>query len=132
MHALHSGSCDGGGLGGGEPLGVARHQVGAVSTGVIVSKHKGDVLACAALAAAMRAGAVERSRYLRNPLDVLAQQLVAMAALEPWRVDDAYALVRRTDAARDGEIVVALIDDAEATLKYFRREGAMIRLDPAM
>jgi ATP-dependent Lhr-like helicase len=77
-------------------VGRAGHQVGAVSTGVIVSKHKGDVLACAALAAAMRAGAVERSRYLRNPLDVLAQQLVAMAALEPWRVDDAYALVRRT------------------------------------
>ena len=33
--------------------------------------------------------------------------------------------------ARDGEIVVALIEDSEATLKYFRREGAMIRLDPA-
>ena len=33
--------------------------------------------------------------------------------------------------ARDGEIVVALIDDSEATLKYFRREGTMVRLDPA-
>ena len=42
-----------------------------------------------------------------------------------------YALIRRTETARDGEIVVALIEDSEATLKYFRREGAMIRLDPA-
>ena len=46
-------------------------------------------------------------------------------------LDGDYALVRRTDIARDGEIVVALIDDVEATLKYFRKEGGMIRLDPA-
>ena len=46
-------------------------------------------------------------------------------------LDGDYALVRRAETARDGEIVVALIDDSEATLKYFRREGAMIRLDPA-
>ena len=46
-------------------------------------------------------------------------------------LDGDFALVRRTDVAHDGEIVVALIDDSEATLKYFRREGSMIRLDPA-
>ncbi|SDA14612.1 transcriptional repressor LexA [Sphingomonas sp. NFR15] len=46
-------------------------------------------------------------------------------------LDGDYALIRRTETARDGEIVVALIEDAEATLKYFRREGAMVRLDPA-
>jgi repressor LexA len=46
-------------------------------------------------------------------------------------LDGDYALIRRTDVARDGEIIVALIEDSEATLKYFRREGAMIRLDPA-
>jgi len=46
-------------------------------------------------------------------------------------LDGDYALIRRADTARDGEIVVALIEDSEATLKYFRREGAMIRLDPA-
>jgi repressor LexA len=46
-------------------------------------------------------------------------------------LDGDYALIRRTDVARDGEIVVALIEESEATLKYFRREGAMIRLDPA-
>ena len=51
--------------------------------------------------------------------------------VEAGILDGDYALIRRTEVARDGEIVVALIDDAEATLKYFRKEGAMIRLDPA-
>ena len=51
--------------------------------------------------------------------------------VEEGILDGDYALVRKTDTARDGEIVVALIDDSEATLKTFRREGNMIRLDPA-
>ena len=46
-------------------------------------------------------------------------------------LDGDYALVRRTNTARDGEIVVALIRGEEATLKYLRREAGMIRLDPA-
>ena len=45
--------------------------------------------------------------------------------------DGDYALVQRTQVARDGQIVVALVDDNEATLKYFRREGPKVRLDPA-
>ena len=51
--------------------------------------------------------------------------------VEAGILDGDYALIRRTDVARDGEIVVALIAESEATLKYFRREGSMIRLDPA-
>ncbi len=51
--------------------------------------------------------------------------------VEAGILDGDYALIKRQDVARDGEIVVALIEDSEATLKYFRREGAMIRLDPA-
>lgn len=51
--------------------------------------------------------------------------------VEAGILDGDYALIRRTETARDGEIVVALIEDSEATLKYFRREGAMVRLDPA-
>lgn len=51
--------------------------------------------------------------------------------VEAGILDGDYALIRRTDVARDGEIVVALIEECEATLKYFRREGAMVRLDPA-
>jgi len=46
-------------------------------------------------------------------------------------LDGDFALIRRADVARDGEIVVALVNNEEATLKTFRREGNMIRLDPA-
>lgn len=60
-----------------------------------------------------------------------ALEVAGDSMVEAGILDGDYALVRRTDAARDGEIVVALIDENEATLKYFRREGAMIRLDPA-
>ena len=60
-----------------------------------------------------------------------ALEVAGDSMVEAGILDGDYALVRRTDVARDGEIVVALIDEAEATLKYFRREGAMIRLDPA-
>ena len=46
-------------------------------------------------------------------------------------LDGDFALIKRQDNARDGEIVVALVNNEEATLKTFRREGQMIRLDPA-
>lgn len=51
--------------------------------------------------------------------------------VEAGILDGDYALIKRQEVARDGEIVVALIEESEATLKFFRREGAMIRLDPA-
>jgi repressor LexA len=51
--------------------------------------------------------------------------------IEAGIFDGDYALVRRTDSARDGEIVVALVRGEEATLKYLRREDGMVRLDPA-
>jgi repressor LexA len=51
--------------------------------------------------------------------------------VEAGILDGDYALVRRTDTARDGEIVVALVRGEEATLKYLRREKGMVRLDPA-
>ena len=60
-----------------------------------------------------------------------ALEVAGDSMVEAGILDGDYALIRRQDQARDGEIVVALIDEAEATLKYFRREGAMIRLDPA-
>ena len=77
-------------------IGRASHQVGGVSTGIIFPKFRGDLVACAAVTAAMHDGAVESTRYPRNPLDVLAQQIVAMVAVEPWNADDLYALVRRS------------------------------------
>ncbi|MES2754927.1 MAG: transcriptional repressor LexA [Pseudomonadota bacterium] len=51
--------------------------------------------------------------------------------VEAGILDGDYALIKRQDVARDGEIVVALVDEGEATLKYFHREGSMVRLDPA-
>jgi repressor LexA len=51
--------------------------------------------------------------------------------VEEGILDGDFALIRKVDTARDGEIVVALIDEEEATLKTYRREGQMIRLDPA-
>ncbi len=63
--------------------------------------------------------------------DHYALEVAGDSMVEAGILDGDYALVRRTETARDGEIVVALIEDSEATLKYFRREGGMIRLDPA-
>jgi len=77
-------------------IGRAGHQVDAPSKGVIVPKYRGDLVAAAALTAQMRAGAVESTRYLRNPLDVLAQQIVAMAAMEEWEVERLLGLLRRS------------------------------------
>ncbi|HEX5597699.1 MAG TPA: ATP-dependent helicase [Micromonosporaceae bacterium] len=76
-------------------VGRAGHQVGAVSRGVVLPKHRGDLLACAVVAERMRDGAIEELRTPRNPLDVLAQQVVAMVALDPWRVGDLATLIRR-------------------------------------
>ena len=76
-------------------IGRAGHQAGATSEGIVFPKFRGDLLACAAVARMMREGQVELTRYPRNPLDVLAQQIVATAAMDAWKVDDLFALVRR-------------------------------------
>ncbi|MBA3524573.1 MAG: DEAD/DEAH box helicase, partial [Geodermatophilaceae bacterium] len=76
-------------------IGRAGHQVGAVSRGVIFPKFRGDLVQCTVVAERMQASLIESMRYLRNPLDVLAQQIVAMVALEPWTVEDVRTLVRR-------------------------------------
>jgi ATP-dependent Lhr-like helicase len=76
-------------------IGRAGHQVGAVSKGVVFPKFRGDLVSCAVIAERMASGAIEALRYPRNPLDVLAQHVVAMVALDSWTVDDLAALVRR-------------------------------------
>jgi repressor LexA len=68
---------------------------------------------------------------LLGPGEHYALEVSGDSMVEAGILDGDYALIRRTETARDGEIVVALIEDTEATLKYFRREGAMVRLDPA-
>ena len=76
-------------------IGRAGHTIGAASRGVIVPKFRGDLVACAAVTRAMHEGRVESSRYPRNPLDVLAQQIVATVANEDWDVDGLFGLLRR-------------------------------------
>jgi len=68
---------------------------------------------------------------LLGPGEHYALEVSGDSMVEAGILDGDYALIRRVDSAREGEIVVALVDDSEATLKYFRREGSMVRLDPA-
>ncbi|HEX7832068.1 MAG TPA: helicase-related protein, partial [Thermoanaerobaculia bacterium] len=75
-------------------IGRASHQVGAESSGIIFPKFRGDLVACAAVAEAMHTGAIEPTRYPRNPLDVLSQQIVAMVAMDDWSVDDLFRTIR--------------------------------------
>jgi repressor LexA len=89
------------------------------------------------IAAGMPIEAMEGQTSLAVPAALLgpgehyALEVSGDSMIEAGILDGDYALIRRVETARDGEIVVALIDDSEATLKYFRREGSMIRLDPA-
>ncbi|WP_067178588.1 Lhr family helicase [Microtetraspora niveoalba] len=76
-------------------IGRAGHQVGAVSRGVIFPKYRGDLVQTAVVAERMRSGQIEELRYPRNPLDVLAQHIVAMTALDEWTVDSLESLVRK-------------------------------------
>jgi ATP-dependent Lhr-like helicase len=76
-------------------IGRAGHQVGAVSRGVVLPKFRHDLVECAVVVERMRAGAIEEMRYPRNPLDVLAQQVVAMVAMDDWSVGRLEAVVRR-------------------------------------
>lgn len=68
---------------------------------------------------------------LLGPGEHYALEVAGDSMVEAGILDGDYALIRKVDTAREGEIVVALIDDNEATLKYFRHEGQMVRLDPA-
>ncbi|GAB2769619.1 ATP-dependent helicase [Terrabacter koreensis] len=77
-------------------VGRAGHQVGAVSQGVLFPKFRGDLVQTAVVVERMRAGAIESLRIPANPVDVLAQQVVAMCALDDWTVADVEALVRRS------------------------------------
>ena len=78
-------------------IGRANHYVGGVSSAIVFPKYRGDLLSCAAASRAMQEGLVERVTYPRNPLDVLAQQLVAIVAAEDeetsWTVDKLFELI---------------------------------------
>jgi repressor LexA len=89
------------------------------------------------IAAGVPIEALEGAQTLPVPAALLgagehyALEVSGDSMVEAGILDGDFALVRRTDTARDGEIVVALVRNEEATLKYLRRENGMIRLDPA-
>jgi ATP-dependent Lhr-like helicase len=76
-------------------VGRSGHQVGAPSKGVVFPKFRGDLLEAAVVVERMHAGAIETTTMPRNPLDVLAQQLVAMTVMDRWTVDELQATVTR-------------------------------------
>ncbi|CAN5904069.1 ATP-dependent helicase [soil metagenome] len=75
-------------------IGRAGHHVGGVSVGKVFPKYRGDLVECAVVVRRMLDGEIEYTRYPRTPLDVLAQQIVAMAAMDAWPVDDLLACLR--------------------------------------
>ncbi len=81
-------------------IGRAGHQVGMPSNGIIFPKYRADLVACAAVTRAMHEGHVESTRFLRNPLDVLAQQMVAVIAHPPL---DAVEAERRSKGKTEEE-----------------------------
>jgi len=77
-------------------IGRSGHSINEISRGTIFPKYRGDLLETAAVVEGMLAGDIEATRVLKNPIDVLAQHIVAMSALDEWKTDDLKALVRRT------------------------------------
>ena len=82
-------------------IGRAGHQVGEPSVGKVFPKHRSDLVEAAVVTQRMHEGLIEHTRYPRNPLDVLAQQIVALCALDEWTVDDLARLVRRSASFHD-------------------------------
>ncbi len=76
-------------------VGRAGHNVGDVSRGIIFPKYQGDLVQAAVVAERMRAGQIEELKIPHNPLDVLAQQIVAMTAVDDWLVDELESTVRK-------------------------------------
>ena len=89
------------------------------------------------IAAGVPIEALEGSNSLSVPAALLgsgehyALEVAGDSMIEAGILDGDFALIQRTETARDGQIVVALIDENDATLKYFRRDGGRVRLDPA-
>jgi ATP-dependent helicase Lhr and Lhr-like helicase len=108
-------------------VGRAGHQVGAVSRGVVFPTFRGDLLPAAVIARRMREGLIEPLSVPVNPLDVLAQQVVAMVAVDDWALDDLARLVRRAAPFRDlGEGTLRAVLDMLAG-RYPSEEFAELR-----
>jgi len=93
-------------------IGRAGHQVGAPSRGKLFPKHRADLLEAAVVVERMQAGQIEETRYPRNPLDVLCQQIVAMCALDEWALEDLVGVVRAAApfAELSDEVLASVLD----------------------
>ena len=111
-------------------IGRAGHHVDAVSEGILFPKYRADLVACAAVTRAMHEGHIESTRYPRNPLDVLAQQLVAIVAHPPA----AAAPARKAKAvkkARRGKNSTAefIFDDSESARNEIEQAKPEVSVD---
>ncbi len=93
-------------------IGRAGHQVGQPSKGKIFPKHRADLLEAAVVVDRMHKGLIEETRYPRNPLDVLAQHVVAMCAMDDWAVTDLAQVVRQSANFADlsDEVLFSVLD----------------------
>jgi ATP-dependent Lhr-like helicase len=93
-------------------IGRAGHQVGEASRGKLFPKHRSDLVEAAVVVKRMQDGLIEHTRYPRNPLDVLCQQVVAMCALDEWEVLDLARVLRRsaTFATLSDDVLFACLD----------------------
>jgi len=93
-------------------IGRAGHQVGEPSRGKLFPKYRGDLLEAAVVVKRMHEGLIEETRYPRNPIDVLAQQIVAMCSVDDWSVEDLSRVVRRAAPFTDlsDDVLHAVLD----------------------
>ncbi len=113
------------------PMPAPKVRVPEASNDVMEIPLHGRIAAGTPIEALEGQGSLAVPTALLGPGEHYALEVAGDSMVEAGILDGDYALIRRADVARDGEIIVALVDDAEATLKYFRREGSMVRLDPA-
>ncbi|MFP4636065.1 MAG: helicase-related protein, partial [Nitriliruptoraceae bacterium] len=93
-------------------IGRAGHQVDQPSRGVLLPKYRGDLVETAVVVRRMRDGDIESTRYPRNPLDVLAQHIVAMVAVDDWDLDELAMVIRRAAPFQElsDEVLHAVLD----------------------
>lgn len=109
----------------------SRAKQGAAAAEVIEIPLHGRIAAGQPIEALEGESALSVPAALLGPGEHFALEVAGDSMIEAGILDGDYALLRRCDSARDGDIVVALVDDADATLKILRTEGKVVRLDPA-
>ncbi len=110
---------------------VISNPASAANNDVIEIPLHGRIAAGAPIEALEGQSALSVPAALLGPGEHYALEVSGDSMIDAGILDGDYALIQKTEVARDGEIVVALIHDEEATLKYLRKDGARIRLDPA-